>query len=112
MNKNGFVFIHAFIHLLENGCTARDSLELLHGEKNNNTISHTAGLILSDLRKGESIASAFIASSILPGNRYDPYILQFEKTGNILASLRLIFEDVRPPLLQSLQILGILTERP
>lgn len=108
MNKNCFIFLHAFIHLLENGCTAKDSLELLISEKETNSISNTADKILSSLKKGNSIGTAFIHSSILPSPEYYPYILQFEKTGNLLSSLRLILEDIerkstsRSQLIQSL----------
>lgn len=94
MKKASYIFIYSFVNLLSNGCTARESLELLVCEKSGSGISDAAGKILYCLKKGESLASAFITSLIIPDRTYHPYILQFEKTGNILASLTLVLENM------------------
>ena len=95
MNKNSYLFIHSMVDLLTNGCTARESLELLTHEKSGPQIRLVSERILCELKKGESLASALISSSILPDRTYHPYLIQFEQTGNILSPLSFILEDMQ-----------------
>ncbi len=93
MKKENLVFIESLHTLLENGCTVRESLELLVSENKNGAISRAALHILDKMRKGESLAPVLIESILKNDSRYYPYILQFGQSGNIEGSLRLILDD-------------------
>lgn len=94
MKADARVLAETLARLLSCGCTARESLELIASGKRG-PIARDARSILDRLKRGESLADAFIASGVMGEARWRGTLLCVEETGNVKPALDLYLASER-----------------
>jgi type II secretory pathway component PulF len=93
MKRHSILFAESLARLLENGCTVRESLELLSSEKSNGSCRRTSLVILESLGRGRNLSEALRETGIFATGRDDHYITEIDRTGDVLKTLSRYLSD-------------------